>query len=236
MLGPCLLKGLAVHSNLGFLPLESLAIPHLTAAETAPNAQFHSRAADYATSSEAALLNGLHNGDPGADLAFFDRYERDVRMVLTRIMGASPDVADALQETFIRAFKHALRVRDAFALRAWVRRVANSVAFDHLRERQRRSWQVDSHRAIENATVDHVTAEVRAASRDVYRVLEKLPSAERAAFRLRYVDEMDMSEVAAACRVSLATAKRRLARAESRFRTLALRQPGLADLMQSQNA
>jgi RNA polymerase sigma-70 factor (ECF subfamily) len=110
------------------------------------------------------------------------------------------------------------------------------VAFDHLRERQRRSWQVDSHRAIENATVDHVTAEVRASSRDVYRVLEKLPSAERAAFRLRYVDEMDMSEVAAACRVSLATAKRRLARAESRFRTLALRQPGLADWMQSQNA
>jgi RNA polymerase sigma-70 factor (ECF subfamily) len=81
-----------------------------------------------------------------------------------------------------------------------------------------------------------VTPEAHAALRGTYRVLSKLPLKERAAFHFRYVDEMDLPEIAAACSVSLATVKRRLARAELRFRSLAQRQPELAEWVNRENA
>ena len=185
---------------------------------------------------EVALLQGLQNQEPGAQAAFFDTYERDVRRVLVRVLGTTSDVADALQETFLRAFKSALQVKDALALRGWVLRVAVSVAIDHLRRRQRLRWLVFSNEASVDVPVVGVTPELRAALRDTYRVLDKLPNEERIAFALRHIDEMELAEIADACSVSLATIKRRLSRAELRFRTLARRQPGLVDWVGAEGA
>lgn len=176
-----------------------------------------------------ALLQGLRNSEPSAQAALYDAYERDVRKVLVRILGPTPDVADALQDTFLRAFKGATQVKEALALRGWVLRVAVSVAIDHLRRRQRLRWLIFSNDATIDVPVDSVTPELRSALRDTYRVLDKLPREERIAFALRHIDEMELAEIADACSVSLATIKRRLARAEIRFRTLARRQPGLVN-------
>ena len=60
-------------------------------------------------------------------------------------------------------------------------------------------------------------------------MLDKLPADERIAFALRFINEMELVEVADACQVSLATAKRRLARARKKFTTMALTYPELAD-------
>ena len=211
------------------LPLEQPPVSQPRSIQYTPTGEASRRARISFAGSEVALLQGLQNLEPGAQAAFFDTYERDVRKVLIRILGTTPDVADALQDTFLRAFKSALQVKDALALRGWVLRVAVSVAIDHLRRRQRLRWLVFSNEASVDVPVDGVTPELRAALRDTYRVLDKLPSEERIAFALRHIDEMELAEIADACSVSLATIKRRLARAEVRFRTLARRQPGLID-------
>ncbi len=214
---------------LGNVPLEDppLSNPR-TVQPVIPNEASRRASVSFA-GSEVALLQGLQNHEPGAQAAFFDTYERDVRKVLVRILGTTPDVADALQDTFLRAFKSAMLIRDALALKGWVVRVAVSVAIDHLRRRQRLRWLVFSTEACVDVPVECATAELRAALRDTYRVLDKLPNEERIAFALRHIDEMELAEVADACNVSLATIKRRLSRAELRFRTLAKRQPGLCD-------
>jgi RNA polymerase sigma-70 factor (ECF subfamily) len=54
-------------------------------------------------------------------------------------------------------------------------------------------------------------------------VLDNMPDAERVVFALRYVDGMELSPIAVACEISLATVKRRLARAEQRFAAAARR-------------
>jgi len=59
--------------------------------------------------------------------------------------------------------------------------------------------------------------EATEALRRTYLVLDRLPREERIAFALRTIEGMKLEEVADACGVSLATAKRRLARAEQRF-------------------
>jgi RNA polymerase sigma-70 factor (ECF subfamily) len=71
--------------------------------------------------------------------------------------------------------------------------------------------------------------ETHEAVRATYRVLDTLPDDERMAFSLRFISEMQLTEVAAACRVSLATVKRRLARAEKRFVEAAKDHPALRE-------
>jgi RNA polymerase sigma-70 factor (ECF subfamily) len=65
------------------------------------------------------------------------------------------------------------------------------------------------------------SAEVSDAARAVYALLDQLPVDERIVFALRAVEGMDLREVAAACKVSVPTVRRRLARAERRFHALA---------------
>jgi RNA polymerase sigma-70 factor (ECF subfamily) len=73
--------------------------------------------------------------------------------------------------------------------------------------------------------------ETSEAVRATYAILAKFPADERLAFSLRFVSEMQLTEVADACGVSLATVKRRLARAEKRFVEAAKSHPALSDRM-----
>jgi RNA polymerase sigma-70 factor (ECF subfamily) len=179
--------------------------------------------------SDTQMFAKLQTGDRRAQTLFFDRYERDVRRVLVRILGTSPDVADALQDTFVRAIKNVSQVKEVLALRNWLLRVAVTVAFDQLRRRKRLRWLVLTNDATVDVPVDAASPELRSVLRDTYRVLDKLPTEERVAFALRHVEEMELEEIAEMCSVSLSTIKRRLAKAELRFRTIAKRQPALAD-------
>ena len=73
---------------------------------------------------------------------------------------------------------------------------------------------------------------VRQALREVYAVLDRMPVDERLAFALRLIDGMPLAEAAAAMRVSLATFKRKLQRAERRFLSEVERSPNLREYMQ----
>jgi RNA polymerase sigma-70 factor (ECF subfamily) len=67
------------------------------------------------------------------------------------------------------------------------------------------------------------SAEVSEALALTYRILNRLPPDERIAFALRHIDGMELLAIAEATSVSLATTKRRLARAQQRFVALANR-------------
>jgi RNA polymerase sigma-70 factor (ECF subfamily) len=62
-----------------------------------------------------------------------------------------------------------------------------------------------------------------------YRALAKLPPDERIVFALRFVAELELTEVAAACQVSLATVKRRLEKAQKRFTAVGRKDPVLLE-------
>jgi RNA polymerase sigma-70 factor (ECF subfamily) len=114
--------------------------------------------------------------------------------------------------------------------------VAAHTARKVLRGRSRRAWLrpfVDSaeEERREPAFVG-VDLEARLAVQAVYTVLDGLPADDRIAFALRFIDGLELTEVADACQVSLTTIKRRLVRAERRFVTKARRFPELAQWME----
>jgi RNA polymerase sigma-70 factor (ECF subfamily) len=61
--------------------------------------------------------------------------------------------------------------------------------------------------------------------RRLYRALDRLDAGSRVLFVLRHVEAFELTELARAEGCSLATVKRRLARAEQRFERIASRDP-----------
>lgn len=181
---------------------------------------------------ETALVEALRANHPGAKAVFFQRYVERVERIITHVLGFDAELADVLQEAFAGALTSIHRLDDAAALEPWLCSVAANTARKVLRGRARRRWlrrfvSSDEEERYEPAGAG-VDVEARRALRGVYAVLSQLPADERIAFALRFIDGMELTEVASACRVSLATIKRRLVRAERRFLANARNYPELS--------
>ncbi len=169
---------------------------------------------------EEDLVRGLQDRKPGAERALGERHGAHVERVLTHILGSHADLDDLAQEVFVRALAKVGDVHDASGLKSWLSAFAANVAREAIRKRRRRWWQVSKPpEETPELPAPSASAEDRAALRAFYEVLGAVDADARVAFALRYVEGMELTEVAAACRVSLATAKRRIKAAEDDFCT-----------------
>lgn len=174
---------------------------------------------------DAAILSGIVARDPAAIAELFERYGADVRRTLTRALGSTLDVDDLTQETFLTAIDRAGTLRTASALRSFVLGIAVRLAQNELRKRAvRRFVGLDDGFLHGIAPHDPVAREGLARA---YRALERLDSTSRMMLVLRRVEELELTEIADAMGVSLATVKRKLARAEKRFDAIAQSDPAL---------
>lgn len=187
--------------------------------------------------SEVALVAALQAGRAEARKALFDRYSNDVERILYRILGPDPDAVDLLHDVFVVALSSIGQLRDPHALAGWLRGITVNKARKHILRKQRwRFIQLFAPSDVPEREAPSAPLEVSAALRCTYQVLGKLPADERVAFALRFVDGMELTAVAQACEVSLATIKRRLTRAESTFKALAADQPELAEWLAAKAA
>lgn len=171
-------------------------------------------------------MSDAHRQRAVADL--FDRHADHVSRVLTRILGLDPETPDLIQEVFLRAVRGIDRVRgEPEVLPRWLTGIAVFVAREHIRRKRGRWWlrwrSVDDDDVLPDPPAATASPDVVLAVGRVRTVIERLPVDERIPFALRYLDDMELEEVAHACDVSLATIKRRLARARARFDKLASR-------------
>jgi RNA polymerase sigma-70 factor (ECF subfamily) len=179
-------------------------------------------------SDEAELIVALREGSPGAAAVLFDRYAVRVRRVLARILGREAEMADLVQEVFLRALEGVGRLEAFERVDGWLTCIAVYTARETLRHRTRWRWLKGEWSVQQPAPVEPgPVAESSQALRSTYAVLEQMPADERIAFALRFVEQMELTQVAQATGVSLATVKRRLAKAERRFLALAKHQPAL---------
>jgi RNA polymerase sigma-70 factor (ECF subfamily) len=178
---------------------------------------------------DAALVAAIREGRSGAKAEFFNRYARHIERVVTHLIGFDPDLADILQETYTLAFASLPSLKDASALKPWLLGIATRTARKVLRTRSRRRWLrhfVDDDEAARHEPLVLPTdTETVHALHAVYAILDRFSVEERIIFALRFVEGMELEEVARASGVSLATAKRKLRRAEDRFLAAAANNP-----------
>lgn len=161
-------------------------------------------------------LRLVRRGDPAPTLDdIYRRYCRYVAAVILRLDGRAADVDDLVQDVFVEAAAGIERLREPEAIKGWLATIA--VRTVRRRLRIRRAWRFlgIGRDAGEMLLVDpRVSPADRALLRAVYRLLEEMPVQDRLAFTLHVIEGEKLEAVAKLCDCGLATAKRRVARAQ----------------------
>jgi RNA polymerase sigma-70 factor (ECF subfamily) len=190
----------------------------------------HVRPAPDPAGDEEELVRALRERKTWAERALLDRYGAHVERVLTHILGSHTDLDDLTQEVFVRALGRLGDLHDPAGLKGWLSAFAANVAREAIRSKRRRWWQVlKPQDETPELPAPTASAEDRAALRAFYEVLGTLDADARVSFALRYVEGMELTQVADACSVSLATIKRRIKAAEDAFCARGRAHEALAD-------
>jgi RNA polymerase sigma-70 factor (ECF subfamily) len=177
-----------------------------------------------------ALVEALRRSEPWARVILVERFEPHIERLVAGALGFDPELADVVNDVFVRVFEKIHQLKDPGALRGWIASLAVFTARGHIRRRRRRRWlHFFAPHDLPEVPAPTATPEQCELLHSAYRALDQLPEDERIAFSLRFIAEMELTEVATACQVSLATIKRRLARADVRFRAEADRHPLLRE-------
>jgi RNA polymerase sigma-70 factor (ECF subfamily) len=177
---------------------------------------------------ERALVEALRSRHPGAVAALYERHASAVHRTLRSALGPDADLPDLLQDVFIRALDSISQLDDHERLRSWLTSIAVFSARALIRRRARRRWlSLFSPQRTASDEQAPACSEARFALREVYELLDRLPLDERMAFVLRIINGMTLPDAAEASGVSLATFKRKLARAERAFVKAAEERPQL---------
>ena len=186
---------------------------------------------------DRVFVQRLRQGDRQALAVLFDRHAAALERVLLRVLGVDHEVPDLLHDVFVVAMIGIAKYRgDAASLRPWLTQIAVRSARKCIRRRTtRRVLGLRTPGELPDAP-DAIDPEHQTALRRAQLALDRLPTDERVVFCLRYVEGMQLDEVAHACDTSLATVKRRLTRARQRFERLAARDSLLGSWLEEVSA
>ncbi|HEX4310367.1 MAG TPA: sigma-70 family RNA polymerase sigma factor [Acidobacteriaceae bacterium] len=161
------------------------------------------------------------------ELTDFDEVVRVYRPRILRFLLSSlaeRDAAEALtQECFLKAWSARHQFRGDSSLSTWLTRIAVNLMRDHLRSRSLRFWQKSRGSALDVMDISDwvpdgrsspeslAVARQRVAS--VWRTVKKLSAQQRTVFVLRFVEEMELDEIASTIGMNLSTVKSHLYRA-----------------------
>jgi len=180
-------------------------------------------------SGDGALVHAARAGDRPACQAIWKKYASLVERLVRRFFGPGPDHPDVCQEAFLRVFKRLDELREPAALPGFIISVTLGVARNEARRRRIRSIvglnATDEWPAV---AAPGAADEAREAVRALYRLLDSLGAEDRSLFVARYVEKMEMTDVAAVHRLSLSTVKRRIARLALRVDSRMKSEPALA--------
>jgi RNA polymerase sigma-70 factor (TIGR02960 family) len=173
-------------------------------------------------------------GDQSAFAGLTQRYQRELHVHCYRMLASFDDAEDAVQETFLRAW----RGRDGFdgstMFRAWLYRIATNVCLDMLRRRAHRASALRSFaevpwlqpypdRLLDEATAPGEQPDAAVIERETIELafvaaLQVLPPRQRAMLIARDVLGWPASQTAVLLEMSVAAANSALQRARATMR------------------
>jgi len=182
---------------------------------------------------DAALVRAAWAGDGRAHVAIWRKYSALVRSKVGRSIGGQ-DAEDHVQEVFLRLFEYLPQLRDPTALRSFLIGITLRVAGTELRRRRCRWWLslTPTGELPDPRPSADDGSDMREVLGGLLRVIGNLSPYSSRVFELRYIEEKELAEVARTMDISLATAKRHLARASARVFAMAEREPALAGFLQ----
>jgi RNA polymerase sigma-70 factor, ECF subfamily len=158
---------------------------------------------------DAYLVGSIANGDAEAVRPLIERYRKPLAAVLQRALGASPEVDDVFQETWIRVVRSAHRYDPAQRFSTWL----FAIAWNLVRDRWAKRAPIED---VDMAAMHarEPSPEEQALDSDqaerMRELVARLPERLAQAILLRYFEELSEGEVAERLGIPVGTVKSRI--------------------------
>ncbi len=172
---------------------------------------------------DAWLAQQLASGDPTAMELLISRYGERLRRTIGQLTAWGPDVDDLLQETLIRAWRHASSFRSDGTFEKWLISIAFRVCRDHqrgIRRMMTRLQQFWSHASggLQNGSNRCIEGDASDRWDQVQSAMQKLAAGDREILVMIHMEHWSHEELAMQLGVSVDTLHVRLHRAKSRLK------------------
>ena len=170
---------------------------------------------------DSQVIRRVVLGDQEAFALLVDRYHARCLRVATHLLADADEADDAVQEAFVRAYRHMGGYREQDKFGAWLMRIVVNQCRTLLARERRGVDRVEQSIARD---LQHVDLDAAGAAADRYdelaRALVQLPAEQREAVVLRFADELSFDEMSTITGVGVSALKMRVQRACARLRTI----------------
>lgn len=166
------------------------------------------------TQSDSELVKAVLNGDRDAYGCLFERHERSVQAVALAVLGDYHAAQDAVQESFVTAFKKMGALRKGSSFGPWVRRIARREAIRIGRSILRRK---DAKQLATRASAVSNDGRIDEPNRKLLDAVTRLPKHERVVIMLRYFDDHSVKTISEMTGRPIGTVTMQLSRAHVRL-------------------
>ena len=166
-------------------------------------------------------MEGLRQGSLPAFERLYALHGDRMKSIAANLLGSTADAEDAVQESFLKAYRGAAAFRSGASVATWLYRILVNTCYDQIRRRSRRA-EAPLPAKLAFASPGESDHPLRLA---IQAELSRLPASERAAFLLCEVEGFSHREAAEILEIPEATSRTLLFRARRRLQQ-ALRATG----------
>jgi RNA polymerase sigma-70 factor (ECF subfamily) len=149
--------------------------------------------------SDGALIEAVKKGDKNAAAWLYHRHVDRVNRICYRIVLDPSHVQDCVQEVWLKVFRNIDRFQCSKSFAGWLNTVTANTAIDYYRKWIRRENHID-HDQVRAAVTDENPGERQLdgalIQQRIREALENVSVNQRAAFILRYFEEMPVAVIA----------------------------------------
>lgn len=167
------------------------------------------------STTDIELMQQVRHGSETALRTLIDRHRERLYRLAYRLLGDPDDASDAVQETFIRLWRHARRYDSRQSLSTWLCTICVRRCYDELRRRRRHlkalaEMPSDTSEPDSMATDELLTL--------LYQAVATLPPKQRVVYQLRELECLSTEEVSLATRMNTDQVKANLYAARTQVR------------------
>lgn len=176
--------------------------------------------------SDIEIIDSVLKGNQGDFALLIDKYKDKAFSLLKRVLKNEMDAEDALQDSFLKAFKSLSSFRKDSKFSTWFYRIAYNtgltVAGSKKRKIEQEMSSIDDHYDLADYDNEIYSATTNAREY-ILKMVDKLPIRNALVINLYYIDDMSLKEISEVMDISLVNAKVLLYRSRNSLRDLLLK-------------
>ncbi len=166
------------------------------------------------------LLQSIANGDKTAFRQLYELFSEKVYNAAISYSQNEEDAEEITQDVFTKVFRNAAKFEGKSAVGTWIYRITVNTSLNYLKKKNRFSFLQFGEVKTDKPDFEHpgILLEKREAAKTLFKVIDTLPTNQKTAFILSFVEELPRQEVADIMEISLKAVESLLQRAKKNLR------------------